>query len=271
MRPSFVVSSCCLIAVGASRAPAQSTYSPGRDTLRFRETTRADVRLTSAQGEIPMKSDHDATIALVRLPGDTARAWYEALNIGVSSPMGEQRPSTTEVLRAPFTLSMDARGRVRLISAPAFPASFQAFTDLTRQFDDFFLRLPAQPLRVGLAWSDTTSRSDSTADRIQLNRSIASYRVERDTVVAGVQALVISMKQALSMRARGPVPNQPMSAETVLTGSDDGIVVFAPKEGRMLGRRRTGQMSGDVTMTGAGGQMSLKQSFTYTNTLDAVR
>jgi len=53
--------------------------------------------------------------------------------------------------------------------------------------------------------------------------------------------------------------------------NDDGIVVFAPKEGRMLGRRRTGQMSGDVTIIGAGGQMSLKQSFTYTNTLDAVR
>jgi hypothetical protein len=269
MRHSIAVATLCVAA--ACPSLAQSAYTASRDTIRFHEVTQADVRLTTPQGEIPMKSHHVATVAIVRQQGDTARAWYEALDIGVSSPMGDQNPPTTEVLKAPFTLSMDARGRVRLISAPTFPESFQSFTDLTRQFDDFFVRLPAQPLRLGLAWSDTSAQTDSTADRLLWRRAIVNYRVERDTVVAGAPALVISVKQALSMRSAGPVPNQPVRAETVLTGTDDGIAVFSPKAGRLLARRRTGQMSGEVTMSGAMGQMSMKQSFTYTNTLDAVR
>ena len=269
MRYPIAIAAFCFAAGNPSLA--QTTYSASRDTMRFHEVTQADVRLTMPQGEIPMKSHHDAMVAVVRQQGDTARAWYEALDIGVSSPLGDQSPATAEVLKAPFTLTMDARGRVRLISAPTFPASFQAFTDLTRQFDDFFVRLPAQPLRIGLAWTDTSMTSDSTGDRIRSSRSIANYRVERDTVVAGVPALVISMKQALSGRIAGPVPNQPVRSETILTGTDDGIVVFAPKAGRLLGRRRTGQMSGDIMVSGAGGQMSMKQSFTYTNTLEAVR
>jgi len=269
MRRSLALIS--LVIVSAVPAAAQTVYASGPDTLRFREITRGEIRLTTPQGELPMRSEHDATVAVVRLPGDTARAWYEALTLGMTSPMGDRRPATDAALRAPFTLLLDTRGRASLISAPTFPTTFEGVTDLSHQFDDFFVRLPAQPLRVGLAWSDTSTRTDSTAERFMRWHAVAAYRVERDTMVEGVPALIVSMRQRLQSRAEGPVPGQPVRAQTTMTGTDDGYFVFAPKLGRLLARRREGRLAGDLIMRGSAGEMTLKQTYTYTNALDAVR
>jgi hypothetical protein len=218
-----------------------------------------------------MRSEHDATVAVVRLRGDTAHAWYEALTLGMTSPMGDRRPATDAALRAPFTLRLDARGRASLISAPTFPPTFEGVTDLSHQFDDFFVRLPAQPLRVGLAWSDTSTRTDSTAEKFMRWHAVAAYRVERDTVVEGVPALIVRMRRQLQSRAEGPVPGQPARAQTTMTGTDEGYFVFAPTVGRLLARRREGRLSGDIIMRGGSGEMAMKQTYTYTNALDAIR
>ena len=50
-----------------------------------------------------------------------------------------------------------------------------------------------------------------------------------------------------------------------------GYFVFAPQAGRMLARRREGRLSGDIVMRGEAGDMSMKQSYTYRNALDAIR
>jgi hypothetical protein len=218
-----------------------------------------------------MRSEHEATVAVVRLAGDTARAWYEALSIGATGPMGDQRPATDAVLRAPFTLQLDARGRTRTVSTPNFPADFAGVTDLTHQFDDFFVRLPARPLRVGLAWSDTATRTDSSAERSTRWRSVASYRVERDTVADGVPALVVRMRQQIQTRVEAPVPGQPTRARTTLAGTEDGFFVFAPSAGRLLARRREARLAGEIVMRNGAAAMSFQQAYSYASTLDAVR
>jgi hypothetical protein len=250
---------------------AQSTYSPSRDTLRFREVTQMRMTLTTPQGDIPVTLDHRATIAVVRTPGDSARAWFDSLAVGATSPAGEQRPATDSALKRPYSLGFDARGRVTTASVPQFPASFVGVTDLAHQFDDFFLRLPSKSLKVGLAWSDTTTVKDSTADKFGQWTRIAQYRVERDTSIGATTALVISMKQQVHAHVEAPVPNQGMRAESVLEGTDDGYFVFAPKAGRLLGRRREGRLEGPLTMKGGQGEFKMTQSITYTSTMDALR
>src|SRR5687767_15455449 len=187
-----------ILAAGAAPALAQSAYARPADTLRFREVTIMEMKMTTPQGEVPVSTEHDATIAVVLLPGDSARAWYETLRIGLTSPAGAQYPETGSVLKQPFRLKFDPRGRTDLASSPAFPESFQGITDLAYQFSDFFLRLPATPLKAGLAWTDTLTRKTNTAEKTATVNSIATYRVERDTVVAGEPAFVISMRQQLS-------------------------------------------------------------------------
>lgn len=252
-------------------ASAQSAYSSARDTLRYRETTQLRMTLTMPQGEVPMSMQQSALISLVRMPGDSARAWFDSLAISAAGPQGEQRPVTDSALKRQFTLGLDARGRVKNVHAPQWPASLQGVTDLSHEFDDFFLRLPAQPLKVGLAWSDTTSRTDSTAERFARWVRSADYRVERDTTVGATRALVVRMKQQMRATISQPVPGQQMRSDAQLSGEEDGYFVFAPTTGRLIARRREGKLEGPVKASGAMGEMQMNQSITYTGTMDSVK
>jgi hypothetical protein len=189
----------------------------------------------------------------------------------MTSPGGTVAPPTDGALRQSFHLWVDARGRVSAIRAPPFPASFEGISDLTHQFDDFFLRLPTEPLRLGLAWTDTLVRTDSSAEKSMRWHTVGTFRVERDTVVAGERAFVISSRQQLRSETSGPVAGQPMRANSILEGADEGHFVFSPRTGRLLGRRRTGSLRGDLTMTGAAGSMRMAQAYRYTHRVDAIR
>jgi hypothetical protein len=265
-----LLASAALIA-WALPARAQTTYASTRDTLRFREATQLQVRLTMPQGEIPMTVEQRSTISLVRLPGDSARAWFDSLAISAKGPQGEMKPETDSALNRPFRLGLDARGRVKNVDAPKWPASLEGITDLSHQFDDFFLRLPVQPLKVGLAWSDTTTKTDSAPERFSRWMRAADYRVERDTTVGTTAALVVRMKQKMSATISAPIPNQPMRSDAQLTGEEDGYFVFAPSTGRLIARRREGKLGGPVRVSGAMGEMQMNQSISYTSAMDSLK
>jgi hypothetical protein len=265
-----LMASAALLAC-ALPARAQTTYTSTRDTLRFRETTRVQLTLTMPQGEMPMTMEQSGVLSLVRLPGDSARAWFDSLSISAKGPQGDIKPPTDSALNRPFRLSFDSRGRVKNVSAPQWPASLQGVTDLSHQFDDFFLRLPAQPLRVGLAWSDTLSQTDSTAERFSRWVRHTDYRVERDTTVGSSPALVVHAKQKMTATISAPIPNQQMRSDAQLTGEEEGFFVFAPKTGRLIARRREGKLEGPVKASGAMGEVQMNQSMAYTSTMDALK
>ena len=267
----ILLASAALFLLVAPTASAQATYSTSRDTLRFRETTQLRMTMTTPQGEMPMSADHRATVALVRTPGDSARAWFDSLAVVATGPQGEQRPATDSALRQPIRFRLDARGRVSDVVAPKWPATLQGLTDPAHHFDDYFLRLPAQPLKVGLAWSDTTTQTDSTADRFMRWVRRTDYRVERDTTVGTTPALVVRAKQSMSVSISAPVPNQAMRSDGRLDGESDGIFVFAPKSGRLLGRRSEGKIEGPFKVTGSMGEMQMSQSIAITSAVDAVQ
>ena len=264
-----------VLALGVVAAPlaaqSTSTYArTGRATLRFREVTTTNARLTTPQGEVPISLEQDATIAVLLFPGDSARAWYEALKLTMTSQAGTQNFETASVLRQPFALGFDSHGQVKLVSAPVFPAEFENVTDLTYQFSDFFLRLPSSPLKLGLSWTDSSSRSTSKEDKSSSVSSVSSYRVERDTMVGGKPAFVISQKQQVRTESEGAVPGQPVRAHSLSTGTDEGFYVFS-KSGELLGRQRTGTLKGGMTLSGGGGSMEIPQAFTYTNRIERIR
>jgi hypothetical protein len=260
-----------LVVACALPAGAQSTYSTSRDTLRFRETTQLRMTMTTPQGDIPMSAEHRALVALVHSPGDSARAWFDSLSVMATGPQGEQRPATDSALKRPIQFRLDARGRVSNVVAPKWPASLQGMSDPAHHFDDYFLRLPTQPLRIGLTWSDTTTYSDSTAERFTRWVRRTDYRVERDTTVGTTPALVVRTKQSVSATIGAPVPNQGMRSDAQLIGDSEGFFVFSPKTGRLIGRRAEGKLEGPVKITGAMGEMQMSQSINVTSSMDAVQ
>ena len=240
------------------------------DTVRLREVTTSEALIQIPDGSAtPLTSRQESLVAVAFLPNDSARAWYEELMLEASASSVTEHPTTTAVLRKPFSLKVDGRGRVETLAAPTFPAAMNRIADLRHQFDDFFLRLPSTPLRPGLTWSDTLARQDSTpGGGYSRTSSVARYRVERDTVVQGTPGLVVAMTQQVKLVTGGPIEGQPVTAESVLSGTDTGLFVFSPKEGRLLGRARTGDLTGNVTLKGGPKQVVLPQTYKYRSTLE---
>jgi hypothetical protein len=249
-------------------AQAQYRRQPG-DTVRVRERTMSAMTIQTPRGEVAAESEHDAIVALTFGRADSATAWYESLRVAATSPAGKMAPSTDAALAKPFHLRFDPRGRITLLAAPTFAPELASVADLTRQFDDLYLRLPAEPLRVGLEWSDTLVIA-TTGDKQMRTVHRGRYRVTGDTVVDGTAAMVIAASQELESSGEGPVPNAPVRAQTTLAGNHDGIFVFSPSVGRMLGRRRTGQMRGETVYVGGPQPIRITQVIRYTNDVTAI-
>lgn len=250
---------------------AQVAYArPTTDTLRFHEVTSTEITLQGPQGEMQLEATHDAIIGIRFLGGDSAIAWYDTVAISLDTPQGTQRPSMTTLVGKPFRLRFDPRGGVRVLSAPALTPEIRSVSDLTRQFDDFFPRLPRTDLTVGKAWSDTVVNVDSANNSTFRRKAIARYRVLRDTTVGNERAFIVGMTQDLELALSQAQPGLPV-VDSKLTGGDEGSFVFAPRSGRLLARQRKGTLSGRMTMQMPAGSMSMRQSFSYENRVGAVR
>ena len=255
----------------ALHAQAPQYRRAAGDTLRYREVTRATSEITSPQGVFTLGSGHDARIAVAFARGDTARGWYEALTLRSEFPGGERAPATAPLLGKPFVLTMNARGDVQTLSVPDFPQEVSEASDLTHQFNDFFVRLPASALRPGLEWTDTTQRSTPTAaGRTVRTTRVGRFRVRGDTTVAGVRGVVVEARMNNRVETAGPSPTPGIELRTSQEGTEEGVFVFSPERGRFLARRRTGSLEGHIEFIGGPQPMKLPQKMKYESTVEIL-
>jgi hypothetical protein len=255
---------------GAQSPPLRYRLVPG-DTLRYTEQTEGRITMRMPQGPIDVATTHEAAIAVVAERADTVLAWYERLTLTQTGGGSAQRPGTDSALRRPFRLLFPPDGRVATVSTPIFPAAVARQTDLTHQFEDFFISLPAAALRPGATWSDTVEVT--TAGRPQdsyRSHRVRSYRVLRDTTVAGARAVVIGIEQTITLAGTSPFEGQPVTASTRLDGRESGIAVFAPAAGRLLARDRRGRLEGEFTMEGPERRAAFPQTYDYSSSLRLV-
>jgi hypothetical protein len=148
------------------------------------------------------------------------------------------------------------------------PEPIAAMTDLTHQFDDFFISLPAQRLGPGVEWADTTGstragRATDTYNSTQVRR----FRVERDTVIQGQAAVVLSVRSSARLTGASPVPGRPDIVSTSLQGEEEGLAVFAPASGRFVARTKRGTMRGELRISGGAAPVVMPQTYEYTSTI----
>ena len=270
MRRLLVV--LALLVPAAAHGQAPEYRRAAGDTLRFREVTRATSEIAAPTGAMTIRTDHDATVALTFTRGDTARAWFEALSLRGTFPGGESVPQTAPLLGRPFVLTLGARGEAATLTVPEFPADVAQTSDLTHEFNDFFVRLPAVPLRPGVKWTDTTTReTPNAAGRTLRTTRIGSYRVRGDTVVGGVRGVVIDTRMRNRIESSGPSPTPGMRMTTLQEGTETGVFVFAPSEGRFLARRRDGALEGHIEFIGGPQPVRIPQKMTYQSTIERIR
>lgn len=193
----------------------------------------------------PIRQTRDVQLALAFARGDTARAWYQTVELNAK---GER---SRESLRMPgrgmrngFTLLVTPSGRVRTLGVPTYPPPLDVEFDsnFAEQFVDFLPVLPPAPLRPGLEWTDADTANPG---RGRFTRS-TRYRVLRDTTVQGRRAVIVETEARVTLR-RVAVIDEEMSIHTELEGTERGRFLFAPQPGLLLRRERTGSLRGTET------------------------
>lgn len=262
------VLSVLLVSPSPSQEPAAYSRPPG-DTLHYHENTVSVTELRMPQGRVPVSSEHDAQLALAFGSADSVVAWYEALSLRAETPQGAQSPSTAEALGKPFVFRLNAKGETIILSAPTFPSSFRGFTDLSRQFDDFFLRLPDGALRPGVEWSDTSVdlHSDDAGLRTRIRRVVTS-RVVGDSVFAGQPVLVIATTTTQQFTTEGPGPAPGLSLQSELTGTEEGRVLWSVNRGVLVRRDREATLTGELQYLGGPQVLRVPVHRQYRSTLE---
>lgn len=257
-----------LAAQGGPRYPA-TTGEP----LRYREVTYTIGTLETPNGIVTDEQRHEGRLALRFGSDGTGEAWYEALALSETGPQGTRTPATAAMLGPAhrFRFTHDGRGHVALTEVPTMPAAVDSVTDLRRQFDDFLLPLPEAPLMEGLEWDDstrqtTTSKPGQRYEMIQRRH----FRVAKDTVTAGGAGWLIVASSESTLEVVTPGPQQGMEITVRLRGSESGRFVWSRQEAKMLGRQRTGEMAGTVTVTGIPVPIQLPQLRRYESTLELL-
>lgn len=263
-RCAALVSALLLTASAAAAQEPGYRFSAG-DTLRYRERTESRLELNGSGGETVIPITHEAVVAMAPA-AEGVEAWFDSLALTVRVRGATRRLYTDAAVGQRFQLHVSAQGRVEVLDAPVFPADLAAFSDLTKEFQDFLVTLPEQGLGEAAQWSELVEL-DPTADGPGF-RANRTYRVLGDTVVNGQRGWVIAMTQQI--RQQITRPSNGGQAVSVLQGEERGTAVFSAETGRMLIRRKEATLRGTLTMVMGARRIEVPQTFGYRHTLQLI-
>jgi hypothetical protein len=261
-----------LLATGALPLGGHTPPACGQpgDTLRYRELTQSELTLYSSAGTRLLDQTYDALVALVFGPGDSVTAWYDTLSLEVQSVNGAQRPATGALLRQLFQLRCDGRGRLATLRAPAVPQEIREITDLSQEFIDFLVRIPATTMGRGVEWTDTLAHVVPDAGGVfRRYTSLTTWAVEKDTLIAGGRGWILKGRSKLNLEAGDLVSDRSGQAVSVLTGEELGRVVLT-QDGRLLSRTKQGRLAGQLTLGSGSSARSFPQDYTYDSRITHV-
>lgn len=240
------------------RAQQGPRYPTGPDTLRYQEQVTEISTLESPTGVVSTESSRDARLGLRLDAPDRATGWYEALALRTTDVRGTHDVDASSLLRAPFRLVHDGRGRLRAADLPVIPPTVDSTIDLRLQFDDLLLVLPDAPMMPGLSWSDTWTREQTRAgDRTMRITVRRSYVVQGDTATAYGPAWLIRTEAEVEQTSTTPVPGTRQQIVAEQQGNESGIMLWHRTDARLLAQRRTMELRGTVTISGQGAPMRL--------------
>lgn len=260
-----------LLALAVLSLPQAVGAQAGAEVVRYRETTRGEVRIETPERPVAIQSHHEGVLVVRFVTPDSMEAWYEELTVSSDGPAGLLRPSAGSFLGDRFVLRYGARGHVETLETPVFPEDMDQVTDLRLQFHDFFPHRPEATLEVGDTWTDTLVAVGGGEDVESRSESVAEYRVVSDTVVQGVLHRVIHSTARLRFDGAGPIQEQPgVTVSTSLEGLEENVFVVRHKDGRLLSRTRSAELRGDMAYLGMRAPVSFPIRRSYVNRIEVV-
>ncbi len=206
-----------------------------------------------------------------QMQGDaTMVATYDSLVVYVGSSQGDQSPDVSGLLAGEFTLEFERPGVAVTIAYPEVDVGGGIGFDPLHSFDDFFVPLPDEDLAVGVEWSQSfVHEGSSQPGGTYYSERAMSLKVERDTVVAGLEAYVVSVSQTIMVETSGSVAAQGFDFVSLLDGDETGTAILSA-DGLLIYRSRKSEMAGVFTVSVQGQTFDMSQTASFTGTSELV-
>lgn len=226
--------------------------TPG-ETLRYKEVNEQESSMVSPQFEQDMESSTEGIFSITFAEADTVHAMYESLMLTSESPMGAQEINMMDMMEGGYLFTMQDDGSVEIIETPTVTEGAPG-GNMASQFDNFFLKMPDEPLAMGTTW--TTSRESEMQPGVM--RTVEStYTVTGEEERAGMQVFVISVEGTNEIE--GETSTMGQTAIVSLKGTMTGTYYFSP-DGIMVGAEMTNDVKGGIDVEANGEEMMIDQS-----------
>lgn len=213
------------------------------DTVWYHQETDIVVGMVNAQGDTSIAyGDEDHVLHLTRVAPDTLVAFYHHIRIAMNQG-GRIVPVPMETLFGEHFTLVRTDGRYRVTTAPAVPNMAESTREMVRHLDEMFMTVPDQPLEPGLTWGDSIEFVAHTRESRLARYTQTRYRVEGDTIVAGVPGVVIRYESDVDA-AVASLHDEELRTE--LSGTDNGTIVYAPARQLIVSRVRQGRLDGSM-------------------------
>jgi hypothetical protein len=197
--------------------------------------------------------DSDSRLAVAFGNGDTVRVWIESAKSHMTTPMGDMDPPMDAVLNKQYVMTLDAAtGRLKTITAPKLDDDPMGLGNMGgNQSFGFDLPLPSQPLRAGVAWTDSTEQNAASDSPQKLKvTTINNYTVVGDTTYDGMAVVAVDVKNSTKTVGTVAVANAGMTVNVNSQDEGTGRLYYSPALHLVVRREINGTGKGTQAVEG---------------------
>lgn len=149
-----------------------------------------------------------------------------------------------------WTVRVDHRGRVDVVSAPALSAEVREIAGPESLVRPFFALLPGRASAPGAVWIDTVSTTERTGNTTARWRSVIRSTLTGDTVVDERWLVVIRTESATTMEMEGSSGGVEVIQR--LAGTTRGTILWDPIAALLVARTDGGRLEGTLALPETG-------------------
>ena len=216
------------------------------------DTTNIDID-AGPMGSLRMRGTGTATLAMSferGAEGIQVTTTFQELDARMSQPMGGAQTADEDDIEGTLVFTLDERGHATLVSLPEMKGEAATLASPHAIALQFFPLLPGGAASPGDSWTDTIHFEAEVGPGETTSTTIATYTLQGDTVVDGVNLLSISMEGNAEVVTFAVTEG--MEVTQIFSGDISGAILWDPARSIFVGGVFEQDMSGTVEVPAAG-------------------
>jgi hypothetical protein len=206
-----------------------------------------------AMGSMNMTANSEATLAVSFAAGPggiQVTTSFQKLSASMTQPMGGALTASESDIVGDLVFTMDEKGKGTVVTLPETKGSAEQLVSPVSFVYEFFPRLPGGTVNPGDSWTDTIQYESQTGTGDVSAKSVLTYTLVGDTVVAGVTLLHVTYEGGAEVVGSGSTEG--MEVIQAVSGDVRGMFLWDAARGLMVAGESSQDMDGTVEVPAAG-------------------